>query len=649
MMAPGHYMDRQPGTGQGTIVLQTLFRTIVADLAAVHDAYENAGLLGSAGPGSLAWTLLGGSENVDRFQRNVLLVDALVRNRVARLVFERHGPRHVVVFGGNNVGKSTIVNLLAASSVARTSPEGGYTRHAEAFTIAPLPLFTWNPYAFNRFRQVPADQLPAQPFNCYAVSALETGVLPDNIVLWDAPDCDSVGSARYLSAVVETVAAADLVVYVTSVEKYAVADLVEWLFDLGDAGIPILECLNKTPRKDRPQVIRKQTDDVFPAVARRLALPAPSVRVVALRYMTDGEEADLWGADHPEAAELREAALANLAAHDDRTQVPLALQSVQRRLEYVLQPARIELSVRGKWNATVGTAVAAFVATYETHYLTGRSVIDPFKKLNAELLDLLNPEIPHLGEVIRALRVVQRIPTEFLKAVWRRGANMISDRNETIKDSHLAPELRAYATAHRALLSSVFEQIDTERRSPDHHPFWDRLAADWDAHATRLATEFSQASVAHMERTDMEIRTAAQDILRALQQRPNLLALLRAARVSTDIGGLLVGFVLPGHGGLVHDLLQDIVIAPAMLGATGFAAESAVEGYVAQRRNQIIDKLRTDAREMATTLYAVPLDAVGRAVMTSVGTLGLRKDLLDRIQANLRRLQQAVAASPAVA
>ena len=190
-------------------------------------------------------------------------------------------------------------------------------------------------------------------------------MLPDDIVLWDSPDCDSVGSARYLAAVIEVVAAADLVVYVTSVEKYAVADLVEWLFDLDDAGIPVLECLNKTARKDRPQVIRKQTDDVFPAVARRLGRPVPSIRVVALRYMTDGEESDLWGDDHPEAAELRDAALGNLAAHDDRMQAQIALRSVLRRLEHVLQPARMELSVRGKWKATVGAAVAAFVSTYE--------------------------------------------------------------------------------------------------------------------------------------------------------------------------------------------------------------------------------------------------------------------------------------------
>ncbi len=278
-----------------------------------------------------------------------------------------------------------------------------------------------------------------QKFDCYAVSPITTSALPNDIVLWDSPDCDSVGSTRYLASVIEAVTVADLVIYVTSVEKYAVSDLVEWLFDLHDAGIPILECLNKTPRKDRPQVIRKQTDDVFPAVAKRLDLPAPSLRVVALRYMTDGEEADLWGADHPEAAELREAALAKLAAHDDRMQGQIALRSVDRRMEHILEPARMELSVRKKWKTTVGTAVAAFVATYEDQYLAGSVTIDPFKKLNAELLELLNPDIPHLNEVIRALRVVQRIPTGLLKALWRHGSNLVSGTRTKIPGTPISP------------------------------------------------------------------------------------------------------------------------------------------------------------------------------------------------------------------
>lgn len=621
-----------------------LFNAIVADLNVVHAAYERAGFL--AGTGQR--TPSGGPATMDhpeRVARDVLLLDALVRNRVARLVLHRDGPRHIVVFGGNNVGKSTVVNILVAASMAGTSPEGGHTRHAQAFTAARPPLFAWNPHAFARFREIPADQLSGQEFDSYAVSPIAAGPLPDDVVVWDSPDCDSVGSTRYLAAVVEAVTVADLVVYVTSVEKYAVADLVEWAFDLHDAGIPILECLNKTPAKDRQLVMRRQAADVFPAMAKRLALAAPALPVVALRYMTAGEEPDLWGDAHPEAEELRSAALANLPSPTNTAQAQLTLRSVRRRVERVLGPAREELAVQAVWKATVAAAVAAFIAAYDNQYLSGGSVVNPFKKLNAELLELLNPDIPHLGQVIRGLRAVQRIPTDFLKAVWRRGALLVSQTGEG--DAQLAPGLRAYAAAHQALLMSLSERIEIERKLPRHHRFWDRLAENWDDQVARLAEEFSRTTLAHMERTDAEVRLAAQDILQALRQRPAVLALLKAARISTDIGGLLIGFAIPGHGGLVHDLLQDIVIAPAMLGATGFAADYAVEGYVAQRRNQVIDKLRADAREMATTLYTMPLGAIGDAAMASIGTLGLAQGLLDRLPANLLLLENQVAGMPA--
>jgi hypothetical protein len=175
---------------------------------------------------------------------------------------------------------------------------------------------------------------------------------------------------------------------------------------------------------------------------------------------------------------------------------------------------------------------------------------------------------------------------------------------------------------------------------PRHHPFWDRLAEQWERETTALAEKFGQAAITHMARTDAEIRAAANDILQALQQRPNMLMLLRTARITTDIGGLLIGFVLPGHGTVVHDLVKDIVIAPAMLGATGFAAEYAVEGYIAQRRTLIVEKLRSDAREMATELYVRPLDTVGDQVMRMVGMLGIERAVLDRIPANLLRLRQ---------
>ena len=80
-----------------------------------------------------AQKLLGSGDDVYRFKRAFLLAEALIRNRVGRLVHGSGGLRHLAVFGGNNVGKSTVVNILAAEKVASTSLEGGHTRHAQAF------------------------------------------------------------------------------------------------------------------------------------------------------------------------------------------------------------------------------------------------------------------------------------------------------------------------------------------------------------------------------------------------------------------------------------------------------------------------------------------------------------------------------------
>src|ERR1700739_2755554 len=104
---------------------QKLLADIVADFATLRAAYEKVGLLKDVVPGSSAWKLVGGGQDIDRFRREFLLLDRLVRNRVARLVVDGGAVRHVAVFGGNNVGKSTVVNILAKGVVASVSPEGG--------------------------------------------------------------------------------------------------------------------------------------------------------------------------------------------------------------------------------------------------------------------------------------------------------------------------------------------------------------------------------------------------------------------------------------------------------------------------------------------------------------------------------------------
>src|SRR5436305_894816 len=100
-----------------------LLDSAAADFATLRGAYARAGLFNDAATAArteACRALLGTGDDAYRFRRLFLLADALVRNRVGRAVYAGVAPqtgpraRHVSVFGGNNAGKSTVVNILAA-------------------------------------------------------------------------------------------------------------------------------------------------------------------------------------------------------------------------------------------------------------------------------------------------------------------------------------------------------------------------------------------------------------------------------------------------------------------------------------------------------------------------------------------------------
>jgi hypothetical protein len=147
-----------------------------------------------------------------------------------------------------------------------------------------------------------------------------------------------------------------------------------------------------------------------------------------------------------------------------------------------------------------------------------------------------------------------------------------------------------------------------------------------------------------MVRTDHEIKQAAQDIYARLQQRPFLLHTLRSVRVTANVGGALVGFMLPVHGGLVHDLLEELVIAPALVTGVEAATTGAVASFVRGRRQHLVEQLLDDARTAAVQLYRDPLLRIAHAAMRQTGTLGVGKDLLERLPATLTQLHAQLAA-----
>jgi len=435
--------------GDGNLrTLPKLLADIVADFGVLRAAYSKAGLLDDNGPTANANRLLEDGDG-GRFRREFLFVDAVVRHRVAGLALCCGALRHIAVFGGNNVGKSTVVNILAALPIADTSPEGGHTVYAQAFVASELPLFGQNRYAFQGFVEAAPVAFAGPEFAGFTRSSISSAALPQDVAIWDTPDCDAVGSSRYLAGVVEAVAAADVVVYVTSGEHYAVEHLLEWVFLLHDAGLPIVECLNKTRERDRRLIIDGQFKRIFPLIADRLGLPAPTPTIVPLRYLSEGEESDLWGASHPEAIQLREAVLSLVRQSDRAASGRAALEFTVRRIGGLLEPVRLELAARRIWTQEVRQSANGFVEAYERLYLTSDSVIEPFSRLNLAILELLDPDIPGLKQAMATIRSVTRWPSRMILTMGRQLYRTLFLGGGTALGGSIPPELKAYSEADR--------------------------------------------------------------------------------------------------------------------------------------------------------------------------------------------------------
>ncbi len=610
--------------------------SVIADVAVLRRSFASAGLL-DATPAAAAAALAGGTAGAAHLRRDLLLADALLRNRVApRPVPGR--PRHVVVFGGTKVGKSSVVNILAKAPLAATSPEGGFTRLAWAFVAGRTDPLATRPLAFRDFARVPPEQAAGDRFDLFCVAPRTGSTLPNDMVLWDTPDCDSVGAERYLPALIEALSLADLVVYVTSIEKYSVAALVEWVFDLHAAGLDLVECLNKTPARDRPAVIRRQQEDIFPRMADERNAPAPTLPIVALRFMVEGAEADLWnGTLHPEADDLRAAVLRRLDA-ERHVDARKAAADAALRLGRVLDIVQQSRSASAAWQAAMRDALTGFVRRYEAEYLTSGKVIEPFSRLNIEIMRLLDLDTQRLNAVLAAFRRFNpaRLATEAALAVLRGLAGRTSSPDS------LPPQARAFTDAHTDLLNELGRTIDRARRVQPHHPFWDDLGIAWDAALPGLHQAFAARLAGQLENTEVEIRAAAENIVTELRKRPVLLHALKGTRIAVRAGALLAGFFVP-HVGMVQDLLQEVVIAPLLLETSERSADWLVGAYVDQRRRALIAKLGQDATRFAETIYWAPLHALAG---TATG-IDLPDDLPERLAADLQRLQSSLDMAPA--
>ena len=630
-----------------TELRQQHLHLIQNDIAALVSSYRQAGLLDEE-PKPLAKRLIGERGDMLAFRRTLLLIDALMRNTIGWQINGRpEQPRHAVVFGGTQVGKSTCVNVLLGENAARVYHLGGFTRHAQAFVPKPYRpdnLLLTNPSAFQHFKRLSPEQLQPSVLDVYVMVSLANAPLIPDLVVWDAPDCDAVASSHYLPGLIEALSLADVVVYVTTKEKYAVDTILEWVLLLKEAGFPIINVLNNTPNRQQQDVLNSQRT-ALNTVAQRYRQPEVTLASVAFPGVNAHASSDVVSIlSDPQFApgnalreKVRQAAVAPRASHAET-----ALRFVQSHIAPVLGPALTEIEALATWNAAIESAVRQFVADYQQNYLDDPQRYDAFTRVSVRILDLLNPPIRGLKESLSVVRSVLRLPARAIIWVGKQTWNRITGATDE-KSTVIPAEVKTYTEAHANLLNALSRVIETERLKVHHHPFWDSLGQEWTAQLTDLQSAFQQRLDTHWQEMDQRIEATAQAIYAELEKNPTQLNLLRASRLGIDAAAIVVSLVATMHtGGVLENVIQELIVAPAMLSFVEGLSHSVANNYVDNRKTDFKTQLLKDTRVLVDDVYRPTMQGLSDRAIHAAGFIGMDAESLRTLTQRIDALAEAM-------
>lgn len=621
--------------------MSELLENILSDLKRLRLAYERRGLLTM--PDS---SRRGHGSAPSPLARDLLLADGLLRNVVgaatpdtATDAVER--PWQVTVFGGTQVGKSTVINVLAGRDIARVHHTAGYTRHAQGFAppgVSPLDVLAPFPRSFPGFDQAPREALSMERPMEYSIETLDVQPALANTILWDAPDCDAVDSSLFQQGFVEALTLADAVIYVTSREKYAVNAILAWVVRLRQAGVPLVAVLNMTPQHQQAELLADMTTALERVAESEPAMDAsqPPPPTVAFEYVADGDVSLLYDPQYGPAQQLRaqalEAAGQGRRSGDERKTA--ALGWIADALPAILEPATRDLEAWQDWNERLGRALKDFVDDYRRFYLDDPQRYDAFNRVGLEILELLNPPIPGLAKTLTAVRTLVSLPARGIlfggKAIYRLAASGGKSMNKVVKVPH---EVATYQEAHNRLLNEMARYVEQRRRTREApgEGFWQALDQGWETQVPVIDEEFRVALAAHRARTEEWIRETARGIYAELAREPVKLNILRTGRIAADAGAIVVSVKTGGPGDIIHDL----VVAPALMSVIEAISRQLAGSYVEQRKEELRLLLVKDTIRFADEVYGQKLRELAAA---SLGQIGLLEEDVNAVRTLAERV-----------
>lgn len=485
-------------------------------------------------------------------QHNEQLLYAEAFIRKGQLLADRPDfPVQIAVIGPTQVGKSSVVNLLLNSDVAGVSPLAGYTVHPQGFCHR-LDSDDCDglQHYFGRFQALEQTALNRHRFDCYAISTnpTDSALLP-RCLLWDTPDFDSIDADDYREGVIRTIALADVVVLVVSKEKYADQSVWEVMKIIEPFGQPTLICLNKLAEGSEKLVLDSLAQK-WQQTRHDAMLPVVSMWFQKQPLLPS------W----PEAAKL---ALIELVKRIEHNKHALKQQQfLTRHWPRWLAPLHAEHQAQRHWQTLVDQCLGEAQKAYRRDYLDHPHHYHTFQAALLNLLRLL--EIPGIAKILSKTRRVMTWPARKLMALGQGGSATNPTQEIAVLDQigeHVMIQLA----------DKLLEKTETEAANGG---WWRDTAVVLRQHRSEVLQTYRQAVMDYHNGFKQDVDAAAHRLYYKLQEQPLVLNSLRATRISTDAGAMLLAIQAGGIG--VHDL----VITPMMLSITSLLTESAIGGYM---------------------------------------------------------------------
>ncbi len=514
-----------------------------------------------------------------RMLRNTLSALRLAEASLLKLELIKEYPahlRHIAIIGPTQSGKSTLLNFLCNDNLAGVSSLAGFTVHAHAYLIGTtqtsLPGID---KLFTNFRQVDADQLDPDNYQQFTLEPC-TGRALKKIapcIIWDTPDFDSVAAYGYSSAVLKSIALADVLVLVLSREKYAdksVWDLIQLIAPLDK---PLLVCINKLD-KGTESTIEQSFRQRFSSLQTGSSGPA----IIGLPFIK--------GLDHSASAlpsKLRGHIVSRLQELFDgveRTENQASVyQFIEQHWKPWTGPVAAGHAAGKQWSRMVDTALETAESQYKRDYLNHPERYDSFKRALAQLLILL--EIPGLAQPLVKARQLITWP---VRKLFSLGKNTIKR-----EESPLSVEQNVLMHVCNNMLTSLISAIDNEEnKEKEVDQWWVGLSKLLIRNRNGIAEDFAHRVNAYQEAFQQDIDQAAQDLYQNLEKQPATLNSLRAARVTADAAAVGLALKTGGIG------INDFLFAPAMLAVTSLLTESALGRYIDRVKARLrVEQLET--------------------------------------------------------